>query len=61
MAVEDDGPGPGRSTAPGTGVGLANTRARLEAVYDGDATLTLRPGAEGGAVAALDVPFRTAP
>lgn len=61
VTVEDDGPGPGATVAAGTGVGISNTRSRLEAVYDGDAALTLRPGVDGGAVAALDVPFRTAP
>ena len=59
LTVEDDGPGPGASPRAGTGIGLANTRARLDALYGGDAALTLAPGEGGGAVATLDLPLRT--
>ncbi|PAP77990.1 hypothetical protein BSZ37_16855 [Rubrivirga marina] len=58
LGVEDDGPGPSGGTH-GTGVGLSNTRARLEALYGDDATLTFRPRAGGGAVAEVTLPHRT--
>lgn len=58
LGVEDDGPGPtGRTN--GTGVGLANTRARLLALYGSDATLSLRTREGGGAVAEVTLPHRT--
>lgn len=61
LAVADDGPGPGGTASQGTGVGLSNLRARLDALYDGDARLTLRPGPDRrGAVAEIDLPLRTA-
>ena len=42
------------------GIGLANLRARLDAVYDGEATLELRPGGDAGTgtAAHLDLPLR---
>ena len=59
LTVEDDGPGLNGTVAGGTGLGLANVRARLDALYDGDASLTLRGGPDGnGAVAEVDLPHR---
>lgn len=51
ICVIDDGPG----VTPGSreGVGITNTRARLEALYDGAASFTLKSRAEGGAVAEI--------
>ena len=57
LTVSDDGPGlDGKSE---TGVGLANTRARLTELYGGAAGITLdgRPG--GGVVATITIPFHT--
>ncbi len=60
LAVDDDGPGP-TGTSAGTGVGLANTCARLDALYGDDARLTLRSGPGGrGATAEIVLPFRPA-
>ena len=61
LAVEDDGPG-AESEAniglrPSTGVGLANTRARLHALYGDAATLALRPRDGGGTVAEVVLPI----
>lgn len=39
-------------------VGLGNTRARLAAIYGGDAHFELRPAEEGGVLARLDLPLR---
>ncbi|MEP6690557.1 MAG: histidine kinase [Gemmatimonadaceae bacterium] len=54
--VEDDGPGPGGSDGA-AGIGLRNTRARLEALYGRDATLELRARDGGAAIATLTIPF----
>ncbi|MEM1116097.1 MAG: histidine kinase [Bacteroidota bacterium] len=68
LGVEDDGPGPngvpvsgtGLGRLPSTGVGLANVRGRLDALYDGDASLALDAGPDGrGAIARVDLPHRT--
>jgi two-component system, LytTR family, sensor kinase len=42
------------------GVGLENTRARLEQLYGAAASLTLRAGDEQGVVATVILPFKTA-
>ena len=53
ISVVDDGPG----VAPGSaeGVGIANTRARLDALYDGRASLALKPRPEGGTIAEITI------
>lgn len=63
LEVADDGPGaaPGPPPAIRTGVGLANTRARLEAAFQSDFHMELRPRPEGGMIAHLDLPWRLAP
>jgi len=64
VRVHDDGVGPDaaarrRSRLPGRGLGLANVRDRLRALYGDAATLTLRPGADGcGTTAELVLPLR---
>lgn len=57
LAVRDNGPG--LSAAPESGVGLGNTRARLEQLYGDFATLTLANAEEGGVCAAIVLPFHT--
>lgn len=65
--VEDDGPGPSPRGAGdrtgdrgGSGIGLANTRARLQQLYGDKASLTLAAREGGGAVATMVVPFHLA-
>lgn len=61
--VEDDGPGPVPRTSndrASTGIGLANTRARLQQLYGEQASLTLASRQGGGAVATMVVPFHLA-
>ena len=43
------------------GIGLGNTRARLERLYGTDHLFELRSSEEGGAVAQLRIPYRPAP
>jgi two-component system LytT family sensor kinase len=61
LSVRDNGPGFDGAGAPGAeGVGLANTRARLEQLYGAEQSLTLRPSPNGvGAVAEVVLPYHT--
>ena len=63
LEIADDGPGesPGPPPAVRTGVGLANTRARMEAMYRDDFQMELLPRPEGGMLVRLDLPWRVAP
>ena len=61
ISVRDDGVGL-RSSRPGEadgrgGVGLANTRARLEELYGSNARLDLVPGPHAGTIARLTLPY----
>lgn len=56
--VRDTGPGP--SGSPSRGVGLRNTRERLDALYGDGATFDLAHAPEGGARARVTLPFHTA-
>lgn len=62
LSVRDNGPPVPDVPVPGeggNGVGLANTRARLAAMYGGEAALTLRPaGDSDGLVAEVNLPFK---
>lgn len=61
LEVRDTGRGldPRDNSRIATGVGLSNTRARLEHLYGGAAGLSLEDGEEGGAVARLWLPYQT--
>ena len=56
IAIHDRGPGFDASAE--SGVGLANTRARLAALYGDGASVGMRTAAEGGAAAELRLPWR---
>jgi signal transduction histidine kinase len=56
VEIEDDGPGP--PAVPASGHGLDTTRARLRHLHGDRASLTLAPGAMGGALARLSLPAR---
>lgn len=56
LSVRDDGPG--YRPASGTGVGLANTRARLETLYGEAGRLRVEGAEGGGTVAAVRFPLR---
>ncbi len=57
IEVQDDGPGfpPG---GPREGIGLGNTRARLEALYGGSHRFELSTSPDGGASVRITIPFR---
>ena len=61
--VNDTGPGlpDSRPQSGGTGVGLANTRARLEQLYAGQFVLDLVDRPEGGAQVRVRFPYMPAP
>jgi two-component system LytT family sensor kinase len=64
LEVRDDGPGfpdDVKTPAPGRGLGLRNTRARLSALYGDSASFDLGDGAEGGARVTIDIPYRAGP
>jgi len=56
--IADTGVGFGVAASGGTGVGLANTRARLAALFGESASLSLAPNAPSGVVATIVVPQR---
>ena len=60
LQVQDDGPGLHSETTPtpGTGLGLRNTRARLEQLYGGDQSLELAQIPAGGTLATLRIPYK---
>lgn len=62
LEVRDDGPGlpDNWKQLSKDGVGLRNTRARLEQLYGSEYSFDLSNGKERGAVAALTLPFRIA-
>jgi two-component system, LytTR family, sensor kinase len=55
MKVEDNGPGL-KLNSNGSGIGLSNTRARLEQFYGKDFSFQIGNSAERGASVTLDVP-----
>jgi two-component system LytT family sensor kinase len=60
MRVADNGPGFVAGAAASKGVGLQNTRRRLEALYAGEFQFRTENAPAGGAVVHIQVPFRLA-
>jgi signal transduction histidine kinase len=58
VRVVDDGAG--FKAASGSGVGLANTRARLSALFGGAASLSLRGNEPRGVIAEVRLPYLVA-
>ena len=59
LEVADTGPGfpENKTQSASTGVGIANTRARLEQLYGGNYTLELVNRPEGGALVKIRMPY----
>jgi len=54
LSVRDNGPGVREGEG---GIGLSNTRARLEQLYGSAASLTLASAPDGGAIATITIPM----
>jgi LytS/YehU family sensor histidine kinase len=59
LTVLDDGAA-AQPAEPGRGLGLANTRARLQELYGQAGTLEYGPAAQGGFRVRVGIPYRTA-
>jgi two-component system, LytTR family, sensor kinase len=60
LRVEDDGPGLSPSDSiKDRGVGLANTRARLQQLYGDDAKLEIENCNRGGVVVTMSIPYHS--
>ncbi len=59
LRVRDDGPGLPKKEGKPQGIGLANTRSRLQHLYGANSTFELRDLIEGGLEARVTLPFRT--
>jgi hypothetical protein len=59
MVIEVSDNGAGFAASGGSGVGLANTRSRLSALYGSDASLSLAMGAPRGVVATVRLPLQS--
>jgi hypothetical protein len=57
VTVADTGLGFGAAGKPGTGVGLANVRERLAALYSGRAKFTIEANSPSGTIATVEVPY----
>ncbi len=58
LLIQDNGKGLG-SVPVREGVGLANTRARLEQLYGDEASMTISEAAAGGVFVRIAIPFRS--
>jgi hypothetical protein len=61
VAVADSGMGFGNAQRGGTGVGLANVRERLQALYGPTASLAIDANSDGGTIATILVPYQIEP
>jgi signal transduction histidine kinase len=58
LEVHDNGPGLADAAPSSGGIGLANTRARLARLYEGEHRFELHPAETGGVVAEVEIPLR---
>jgi LytS/YehU family sensor histidine kinase len=57
VTVADTGLGFAVAAQPGTGVGLANVRERLAALYGGTARLQIEANSPTGTIVTIEVPY----
>ena len=57
VTVADSGLGFASAGQGGTGVGLANVRERLAALYSGTASLSIEANPPSGTIVAIEVPY----
>ena len=60
LSILDDGPAPEPGQAPAGGIGLSNTRLRLERLYGENQSLAMTPIPGGGMKVELVLPYREA-
>jgi sensor histidine kinase YesM len=60
LTVRDDGPGLAAESQAGAGLGIPNTRARLEHLYGEGQSLDIANDPEGGVTVTLTFPWRVA-
>ncbi len=60
LQVRDDGPGLSSDAVAAKGIGLSNTRARLEKLYGSAHSFQLAPAPRGGLLVTITIPFHTA-
>jgi two-component system LytT family sensor kinase len=60
LSVQDDGPGIADGEINKDGIGLANTRSRLQQLYGDAHRLEIRNRAEGGLMVLMAIPFQKA-
>ena len=60
IKVKDDGPGLAHKSGGGNGIGLSNTRARLQQLYGDRASLSVENGDPGGVVVTMVLPYHLA-
>ncbi len=58
IEIADNGVGLKNGAAPAFGIGLSNTRARLQQLYGSAQTIDIANGALGGVTVRLEIPFR---
>jgi two-component system, LytTR family, sensor kinase len=61
ISIEDNGRGVQSNSRLQEGVGLGNTRARLEQLYGTDHAVTIESASGGGAVVTVSIPLHTEP
>jgi two-component system LytT family sensor kinase len=61
IKIKDDGPGfSDKDVSQGSGIGLANTRARLQQLYGDAAKLNVENGEPGGVIVTMMLPYHLA-
>ncbi len=61
IKIKDDGPGlADKRSVEGNGIGLSNTRARLQQLYGDSAKLNIENGLDGGVVVTMALPYHLA-